>query len=164
MVTLKTDFIDGNFLTAGVVTSTSSVNGITATINSNTLTKLAHIGSDTEGSIADSTSETTIATVLVPANTVATQIKVEAPIQLAASNENLIGTFKVKIGPTGSEVLKQTIVLNGFTAGTKVGTAHLFIDDSQTWTADVTVLVTAQCSIAGANNIATCYHLVVEGF
>ena len=31
---LKTDFLDGDFLTAGLTTSTSSVNGITATINS----------------------------------------------------------------------------------------------------------------------------------
>ena len=163
MVTLDTDFSDGDFLTAGVITSTSSMNGITTTINSNTLIKLEYVGSDTENSIASSTSETTLATVLISENTVTTGIIVTASIAVnGVANE---GNFKLKIGATGSEAQKQNIRLAHSEANSLVtGGSMLFYDSTQNWANDVTVLVTAANTVDGATNRSTCYQLVVTGF
>ncbi len=163
MVLLDVDFSDGDFLTTGVITSTSSMNGITTTINSNTLTKLKYVGSDAEGSISSSTAETTLATVLIPANTIETRIIVSSSIHCTTDGANNKGDFKLKIGPTGSEAQKQLVILRPL-SGIQIGGMLLFEDDSQTWSADVTVLVTGTNEVNSAGNTSTCYQLIVTGY
>ena len=163
MVLLDVDFNEGDILTAGVITSTSSVNGITTTINSNTLTKLKYVGSDTVDTVNNSVAETTLATVLIPANTVVRGIIATASVQVVAGSAANTGDFRLKIGPTGSEVTKQTVALQSAPAGQKTGGVCLFYDNTQTWNADVTVLITGQNSVDGSTDICTCYQLVVTG-
>ncbi len=163
MVLLDVDFNEGDILTAGVITSTSSVNGITTTINSNTLTKLKYVGSDTVDTINNSVAETTLATVLIPANTVVRGIIVSSSVQVSAGAAVNSGTFRVKIGPTGSEATKQTVILVAAPAGSRDGGSCLFYDNTQTWNADVTVLITGQNSVDGSTDVSTCYQLVVTG-
>lgn len=124
---------------------------------------LKFVVSDTEGSVASSVSETTIATVLIPANTVSTGIIVSAAI--GVSGVTNFSTFRLKIGATGSENTIQTVPLWFSGDATFVtGGSMLFYDSTQTWTSDVTVLVTASNSQNGATNKSTCYQLVVTGF
>ncbi len=162
MVLLDVDFSEGDFLTAGAITSTSSVNGITTTVNSNTLTKLKYVSSDTSGSIDNDNTETTLATVLVPANAVSTGIIVYAMI--GVQGVDTYSDFKMKIGPTSSEVQKQIIRLGPTADGNVNGASMLFYDSTQTWSADVTILITAQNSTAGVGDISTCFQTIVTGY
>ncbi len=163
MVLLDVDFSEGDFLTAGVISSTSSVNGITTTVNSNTLTKLIYVGSDTEGSIADSTAETTIATIVIPANTVTTGIIISAAISGQSANAEDSSIFKIKSGATASEVLRQTITINPVETDSFSG-SMLFYDDASTFSAEVTVLITGQNAAESATGISRCDQLVVTGY
>lgn len=132
---------------------------------------LKKIGVDTEGSIASSVSETIIATVIIPADKVVNGIIVMASIHFKTQNASGsadTGTFKLKIGPTGSEGLKQTQIMQGAEHGVgnvpnRMGGCLMFFDNSQNWAAEVTILVTAQNSVSGAGDISTCYQLVVFG-
>ena len=162
MVILDVDFNEGDFLTAGVITSTSSVNGITTTVNSNTLTKMIYAGSDSVGSIASSTGVTTIATVLIPANTIYSGIIVVAPISTTGTTND--AEFDLKIGATSSEASKQKFTLHRSDNGHESGGSMGFVDTTQTWSADVTVLVTGQNTQNYANDKATCHQLIVLGF
>ncbi len=165
MVILDVDFSEGDYLTAGVVTSTSSVNGITTTINSNTLTKLMLSGSDTEGSVASSSDETTIATYTIPAGTFKTGCLAMANVHFYGGNSApSTSTFRLKIGPSGTEVEKQEIILANSSTSERIGASLLFFDSAETYTNELVVIVTAQNSGTGALDTGTCYQLVVMGY
>ncbi len=167
MVLLDDDFSDGDFLTAGVVSSTSSMNGITTTINSNTLTKLKHAGSDTEGSIASSTSEETLATVTIPANTFTTLALCFASIHFAVNSATATdGTFKLKTGVSSSETIRQTIILGARGSATQatIGGSMLWADTVIDFGVENVVIVTGQNANNRADIISTCYQLVVIGY
>lgn len=77
-------------------------------------------------------------------------------------------TFKLKIGPTSSESIVQTIILKqdfdeSASDGGEVGGSMLYVDNTQTWSAEVTVLVTAQNSVNNANAVGTCFQLLAIG-
>ena len=122
-----------------------------------------YVGSDVEGSIASSTNETTIATVVIPANTVSTGIIAEANCGgKGAGNTSII---KLKIGATSSEALKQTINLVQTASNSDYVTAPvLFYDSTQTWTNEVTVLITGTNGTGGASDQTICWQLVVKGY
>lgn len=164
MVTLDEDFADGDILYAGDPGDTGTMNGITRQINVNTNTtlpsKLKFGGADTEGTVT-SGGETTIATFTIPANTFSTGCICIAPISVISATANDWGDFKLKIGPSGSEVLKQTqrmtVPNNGATASGCLG----FYDTAETYSNELVVIVTG--TINGSSQL-TCKHLLVFGF
>ncbi len=165
MVTLDTNFSDGDFLTAGAITSTSSVNGITTTINSNTITKLKYGGSDlTLGSIASSTTETTIASVTIPANTIATGALYSATISVQAQGSSANDSiFKLKSGVASSEVERYAVTVNCTPDEIKHATI-VWYDEAPTWSGDVSVIITGKNNNNHANSKSTVFTLVVIGF
>ncbi len=168
MVLLDVDFNEGDILTAGVVTSTSSVNGITTTINSNTIAVLKpltrYIGASTISSVANSTAELVIGTVTIPGNTVNTGIIISAAITAKGASAGNTSTFKIKSGATSSEALKQTIVLMAPNTNYLYGGSMLFYDDASNFSNEVTVLVTGTNASASASDICRCDQLVVTGY
>ena len=161
---LKVDFIDDEILYAGATSSISSMNGITYTINQ----KLLYAGNDTEGSIANSTTETTVANFTIPANTFSTRCVVWASTFMTTGAADTGTIFKIKIGAAASETLKQTknivnTAATGFSAGQGLGDSLLFMDTAEDYTSELSVIITAQNSATAATHIGYCKHLVVAG-
>ncbi len=124
---------------------------------------LIYVGSDTERSIGSSTTETEIGSVIIPANTVTTRIEVKVAIKVLGSGNDAF--FRLKIGADGSEVLKQVVRLSGRVGDAREnGGALLFYDSTQTWTNEISVIVTAQNNQPGAGDVATCLQLGVFGY
>lgn len=124
---------------------------------------LKYVGSSAEASISSSVVETTLGTVTIPASTVATGIIVSAALGVKGTTND--GIFRLKIGPTGSEALKQTVYLLPSTGdGVYQGGAALFYDSTQTWSSEVTVLLTGENSASGEYKTCRCYQMVVIGF
>lgn len=169
--TLKTIFVNGDEFTPGTTASTDALNGITDQVNNNTNinipARLIYAGSDTEGSIASSDTETTVATVTIPANKFATRSIVSAAIGLASASAIAECTFRLKIGAAASETLKQTIKLvsrHTHSAGEYVGGSMLFMDIAEDYTSELSVIITAENSENSATVIGTCFQLVVIGY
>lgn len=167
MATLKENFSDGDVLSAGITSDTDALNGITNQINDNTNTnipaRLKYVGSDTAGTVVNSIDETTIATVTIPANTVSTGIIAHASVGTRGTAGE--GTFKLKIGATGSESLRVTgvIPVSGST-GNYDCRPLLYYENDQTWSADVTVLVTGQNGAKAATTSCDCFQLIITGY
>ncbi|KKK48747.1 hypothetical protein LCGC14_3142050 [marine sediment metagenome] len=124
---------------------------------------IIRVASDTKGSIASTTVETEIATVTVPANLIKNGIIVYAAIGVTGSTSDAY--FRLKIGADGSEATKQTVRLSARVGATLLNGGSLLFDDStQTWTNEISVIVTAENNQPGAGDIATCFQLVVEGY
>jgi len=165
MITLDADFNDGDFLTAGTITSTSGVNGITTAVNSNTLTKLLYVGSDlTSAQIASSTAETTLGSVTVPAGMVLSGVFVvttfKARAQAAAVNNC---TYTLKTGVASSEVERESHLINLVAEG-ETGNAISWWDDIADYTGDVSILITGTNSDNHANSYITCHSVIVYGY
>ena len=164
MVLLDVDFNEGDFLTAGVITSTSSVNGITTTVNSNTLTKLAYETSDlTAGTISNNTSETTLAALTIPADTFLTGALYMATIEGEAASSPNTCTFKIKSGVSSSEVLRHTRTIYNV-AGERSSASLLWYDDAPTFTGNVSVIITGQNSDQNVNSKSTVHTFVILGY
>ena len=159
---LQTNFSDGDVLYAGTTASISSINGITYRVNE----KIVFGVSDTEGSIGSSATETTLANVTIPANTFTTGAIVMASIHASQAAQADYSDFKLKIGASGSETLKQTIRLNesSFDGSQKSGGSMLFYDAVEDYTSALSVIITGQNNDTAAGTVATCYQLVVVGY
>lgn len=109
------------------------------------------VGSSTGGS-SSSTSETTLATITIAANQVSTAIIIIGSIRfngLDSGGSSTTGTFKLKIGATSSEATVQTQTLKSGEHGvgginSTIGGCILYVDSSQTWSSEVTILLTVQ--------------------
>lgn len=124
-------------------------------------------GSDTEGSSAGTTSEVTLATVTIAADTFTTGMHIFAAIHMHTASPTYTQTFKLKSGATGSETLHQTTILHhGGTdaaAINEMGGSMLFYDAVSTFSAEVTVLITGQCSSTNGDSPISCMHVSVVG-
>lgn len=128
------------------------------------------IGGDfTEGSVANSTSETEVLDFDIPKNTVVNGIKIITSCQTVDFNLNLFKTIvRIKAGTNGSEVTKAT---GNFRAGwgdivnfqDYRGEVRGVVDDLD-WTADQTVSITVQMDDANAGTSAIGEYLIIEGF
>ncbi len=124
---------------------------------------LKDVGSDTADSVASSVDETTLCTVTIPANTVNTKIIVTAAVGVEGAENH--SDFYLKIGPTSLEATKQTFDLGlNATGGQVICAPMLFSDSTQSWDAEVTVLIRAKNNNNGASHISHCYQLVVTGY
>ena len=164
MQILDTDFSDGDFLTAGTVISTSGLNGITTSVNSNTLTRLMYLASDLgETTIASSTAETTLLSVTIPANTITTGAIYLVSLRAKAVGGDAIATFTAKSGVPASEATRESYSINR-NQPAEFGNNIAWYDSVPDWTADVSVLITGTNSASGANISITAHSLVVFGF
>jgi len=122
---------------------------------------LIYIGHDS-GNIVNDVTETTIATVSIPANLVKNQIIITA--DCVAMGTATYGRFRVKVGALGSEVEKVVLPFQSAATNTTYGIAQaiVYVDDSETWTNTLSVIVTAQMTVAAATNIYST-RLVVVG-
>jgi len=162
-LTLKTNFAEGDVLWALGTTSTSGVNGITTQINANT-TRLKYGGSDlTEASIANSTTETTIGSVTIPAGTFATGALIFAHVGIFTLLGET-GTFRIKTGAAGSEATRATMVLTEGVTSLRLHSPFNFYDTAATYTNEVSIIVTGQNSTASVDRICYCTSLIVMGF
>ncbi len=165
MTTLKVDFSEGDILTAGTITSTSGINGITTQINSNTVLKLKYADSDlTEGSVASSTAETTIGSVTVLADTVSTGCLIVASLRVEAGSDVNQGTFRLKTGVASSEAERTQVLLKPVAgAGAKVGGVIAWYDTVANYAADVSIIITGQNSESAASNKSICHSIIAFG-
>lgn len=128
-----------------------------------------YVGSDLVSSnITNSTTETTIGSVTVNANDVSTGIFVIANVRFTAGDTTgtANSTINLKIGASGSEATKQTIVLKGcYTTNVDAGDAGMVMywDTSQTWTNAISVIITGKNSRAVSGCTTYCDSLVVFG-
>ena len=111
---------------------------------------LKTITSDFTEATTTSTTETTLASLTVPANSVRNHIIVQA--SGTATSNTKSGVIRLKIGALGSEV-----TVASFTASESIGANVLFPvvliyrDSSQTWTNSISVIITGQSSGAGGS-------------
>lgn len=108
---------------------------------------LKYVTSDmTSASHTGDTTETTLATLTVPANTVQTAIIILGSFSgncaEAGSGTN---TYRIKIGASGSETTKQTVVVDADANFSGEGGSLVWYETGQTWTAAVSVLITGEC-------------------
>ena len=124
-----------------------------------------YVGSDlVEDSIANSTTETTLSSVTIPANTVKTGIVINSSVKARTGN-NVTCTFRVKVGVAGSEVTKETVtVVKEDAVVSTIHSSLLWYEESATWTGAVNVIVTAEWGTASETYIATAHSLIVEGY
>ena len=163
--TLDTDFSEGDIFTAGVITSTSSLNGITTTINSNTITKLIYVNSLlTTSSVVNSTLEMVLADFTIPAGTIDTgaiiQVEIFGRAQAGNSNNSV---FKIKTGVDASEVLRYTKTIGNPTSGTDHASI-IYYDENPTWSNDVSILITGQNSDANVSSQTEVFHVIITGY
>ena len=164
MQILDADFSDGDFLTAGTVISTSGLNGITTSVNSNTLTRLMYLASDLgETTIASSTSETTLLNVSIPANTITTGAIYLVSFRAKAVGATATATFTAKSGVAASEVTRESYVINRANPE-EFGCNIAWYDAAVIWSGDVSVIITGTNSTSNANVSITAHSLVVFGF
>ncbi len=160
---LNNGFSEGDVFTAGIISSTSSVNGITTTVNSNTLTKLAHAGTDlTSQTIASSTNETTIGTVTVTGGTISTGVFIMASLIAESGAAGNQSTFRLKTGVASSEATRVTKILNG-ALNAKVGDCIAWYDAAADYSSDVNIIVTGENNVNGATSKSTCTSIIVFG-
>ena len=72
----------------------------------------------------------------------------------------------MKLGAAGSETLKQTIKIystDTYGEGYYLCAPMLYVDTAETFSNELTAIVTAQNSNAGGTVVATCFQLVVMG-
>lgn len=162
---LDGDFAEGDFLTAGVQTSTSSVNGITATINSNTITKLMLVGSDlTEGEVNTTTNETTIGSITVAAGTVSEGVFIIASLQAVGSSGVAdTSTFRLKTGLDSSEVLRESYVTNKAIDEVDTGCIAWYDTAGTYISSAVSIIITGQNSNGAADSKSICHSIVAFG-
>ena len=165
---LQTDFSEGDILTAGIIGSISSVNGITQQINTNTLsnipTKLKFVGADlVEGVIDNSTNETEIANVVIAAETVSSGVVIMASgkIAAAAGNSN-DGLLILKTGPDGSESEVDRVNV-GCAASTSSGVPMSWYESSLDWSAEQSISITGTNSIQGTGHKCIIGSMIVLG-
>jgi len=136
---------EGDIWYATTASSSKSLESLEDNIDDKLFT---HVHDDNTGGSTSSTSETTVVTHTIAANTVRVGILVMAGIRFIntdGSGATKSGTFRLKIG--GSTV--KTLVLTGWDHGVgssqnRFGTAFFYWDDTQTWTSEVLVEITAQ--------------------
>ncbi len=165
MVLLDVDFNEGDILTAGVVTSTSSVNGITTTINSNTLIKLKYVNSDlTGGTYENSTNETEIGTASITAGTITTGVIITATgFSKSDSGGERQNTVRLKTGTDGSETEKTSMAFDTY-RGTSNSWTLQWYESSLNWAAAQSVSITGQSSISANGTGSTCDTIMIIGY
>lgn len=130
-----------------------------------------YIASDTEGtSQPSSTAEVTIANATIPANIATTQLLITANIGFKNSVANgKMSTFRLKTGATGAETTKATFVLYEPTAGSGDANAYdhdaniEWLENTLTFTAETSVLVTCQHDDNHASSKSVCKQLLIRG-
>lgn len=127
-------------------------------------TNLEYVDSDlTQGSIASSVTETTIANVVIPAATVTTGVLIIASLfgraQASASNGS---TFKLKTGVAASEAERESFVISKI-ADEQHGGCIAWYDSVANYAAEVSVIITGQNSDNHSNSITRCHSMVVFG-
>ena len=164
MAILLTNFSEGDIFTGGTVASTSSVNGINTTINSNTITKLIHVGSDlTEGSVSSSVAETTIGSVTVPAGTVSDGCFIIASLKGSPhAGQTNTATFRLKTGVSSSEAERESFFIATGSA-VQSGGAIVWYDTAATYANEVSIIITGQNNDNNADSKTTCHSIVVYG-
>ena len=129
---------------------------------------LEFVGSSTGGSIADSVTETTLATITIAAGTVTTAILIYVGIRFKNTVSSAItATYRIKTGATGSEVERDSIPLivdTGGGDGADInGGSLLFYDTNPNWAVENTVLITAENSSGNAAIEAFVDQVIVTG-
>lgn len=127
---------------------------------------LGYIGGDlTVGSITGTTTETTIGSVTIPANTVTGGIVV---IVMGRGNLDQTNglTLRIKIGAAASEATKETLIMNKpETTGEKKESIFLHCyETAQTWTNEISVIVTGENSSVSGTLVSYCESIIVLGY
>ncbi len=162
--TLDTDFSEGDIFTAGAITSTSSLNGITTTVNSNSITKLIYVDSLlTTSSVVNSTLEMVLADFTIPGGTIDTGAIIQVELFGRASAAGNNSVFKIKTGVDTSEVIRYTKTLN-LAASNRDHASILYYDENPTWANDVSVLVTGQNSETDSDGQCFVFNVVITGY
>ena len=124
---------------------------------------LIYIDHDTDTTIASSVAETTLGTLTIPANLLKNQAIISAAIHMS-NTAGIAGstTFRLYTGPTGTEVLRQTVILTGAN-GSRIGGLLHWVDAVMNFTVENTVLITAQNDVNGANFVGRCVQCSAVG-
>lgn len=117
----------------------------------------------TSAGISNSTTETTLATYAIPANTVSNGIIVFVKGNGMGFNTGGNSKLRLYIGPTGSETNVQTESIAVSDHGTH-DFSLLYEDTSQTWSNEITVKVTGKNARNSPNDKTNCHSLVIVGF
>lgn len=123
---------------------------------------MKYVDQDAGGSHTGSTAETTLATITLPANTVANGIVVLAECRHDGSNGKWT-KFRVKTGPSGSEVERHLVQQTDPGVGMIMAMPLLYADEAATYTAEVVVLITVQMNDTSAVT-GTLENVVVVGY
>jgi hypothetical protein len=164
MVTLKTNFADGDVLYAGTATSTSNVNGITATVNNkigSVSSSLSRFSSGFGGT--GSTTETIIISHTIAAGTYLTGCLVMCPVYYYDHTAGTSTTLKLKIGAVGSEATVMTEVTGAPAANIDQHVPLIWHDRAANYANAVNVCVTAD-NIVTTSGIVYPRQLIVSGF
>lgn len=141
--------VEGDIFYATTAGGSKSIESLEDNIDNKLLTQI--YTDNTGGNVSGTTSETTIVTYTIPANTVRTGILVMAGITFKGSQGGTgaqTGTFRLKIN--GTTVKTIALTTDSFAVGaddTIVGTAFFYYDNTQNWTGSVAVLISGENSV-----------------
>ncbi len=138
--------------------------GLSITGNTLNMSGLRYIVSDlTLGSHTGDTNETTIGSCTIPANSVSTGVVIFASLSGTGVKDSPGASFRLKVGPAASETTRQTVTYPSQDINSRiVGLTLLYYVTGETWTNDVSVLVTVQNGVDGA--VGACDSIIVIGY
>ncbi len=129
---------------------------------------LDYVGSDTEATSTGTASETTLANLTIPANSVKTRLVITAPVGLRDTAVNgKSATFRLKTGTLGGETTKATILLYEPTASAAASYTQthtfVYVESTLTFTGQTSILITSEHVDATATTTSACFQLLVVG-
>ena len=170
---ITTAFIADSAVTSAKINTVDGSKIVNASITPAKLTnftQLKYVGEDASvASIGNSTTETTIGSVTIAASTVSSRILIFVNGRFDCITAGDYTTFRIKVGAAASEVTKFTYIIKPpipdahYALIGIISVPMIWHDSSETWTNELSVIVTAQNSDARLTTVSYCDNIIIIG-
>lgn len=120
----------------------------------------------TGGSVSNTTTETEVGEVLIPANTVKGGVMIVATGKGKSNFSSATFTIRLRTGTSAtgtSNTVRKTITRDDIDNTSQGWTITYILSSEETWTTDTYVHITSQCSTSSSTSTGTCESITVLG-